>query len=140
MKRIDQMCKYLNNPQRLISELEVRQLRNCSQLQNKSLSENFFPHAVIYITHFNNFVLILNVTKKARSKKFPSYFNMPQRHFFDAYKSGAITNFKPSLSSSGNILLSQGQKQPSQMFFKIGVLKYLGKFTGKYICQSLLFN
>ena len=64
---------------------------------------------------------------------------MPQRHFFDAYKSGAITNFKPSLSSSGNILLSQGQKQPSQLFFKIGVLKYLGKFTGKYICQSLLF-
>ena len=32
------------------------------------------------------------------------------------------------------------QKQPPQTFYKKDVLKNFVKFTGKYLCQNLLFN
>ena len=32
------------------------------------------------------------------------------------------------------------QKQPPEVFCKIGVLRNSTKFTGKYLCQSLFFN
>ena len=32
------------------------------------------------------------------------------------------------------------QMQPPEMFYKKGVLKNFAKFTGKHLCQSLLFN
>ena len=32
------------------------------------------------------------------------------------------------------------QKQPSEVFFKKGVLKTFAKFAGKQLCQSLYFN
>ena len=34
----------------------------------------------------------------------------------------------------------QTQKQPSEVFCKKGVLRNFGKFTGKYLCQSLFLN
>ena len=32
------------------------------------------------------------------------------------------------------------QKQASKVFYENGVLEGFAKFTGKYLCQSLLFN
>ena len=32
------------------------------------------------------------------------------------------------------------QKQPPEVFRKIGVLRNFAKFTGKHLCQSLFFN
>ena len=37
-------------------------------------------------------------------------------------------------------LLSAPQKQPSQVFYKKGVLQIFAKFTGKHLCQNLYFN
>ena len=31
------------------------------------------------------------------------------------------------------------QKQPSEVFYEKGVLRNFAKFTGKHLCQSLLF-
>ena len=39
-----------------------------------------------------------------------------------------------------NLELQPTQKQPSEVFVKIGVLKDFAKFTGKYLCQSPFFN
>ena len=35
---------------------------------------------------------------------------------------------------------SQLQKQPPEVFYKKGVLKYFTKFTGKHLCQSFFFK
>ena len=32
------------------------------------------------------------------------------------------------------------QKQPPEVFYKKGVLKFFAKFTRKYLCQSFLFD
>ena len=37
-------------------------------------------------------------------------------------------------------LYSSLQKQPSEVFCRKGVLRNVAKFTGKHLCQSLLFN
>ena len=35
---------------------------------------------------------------------------------------------------------NQRQKEPPEVFYKKGVLRYLTKFTRKHLCQSLIFN
>ena len=35
---------------------------------------------------------------------------------------------------------NQRQKEPPEVFYEKGVLRYLTKFTGKHLCQSLIFN
>ena len=39
-----------------------------------------------------------------------------------------------------NILLAFGRGSRPEVFCKKGVLKNFAKFTGKYLCHSLVFN
>ena len=39
-----------------------------------------------------------------------------------------------------HIVSKESRSSPSQMFFKIGVLKHFANFTGKHLCWSLFFK
>ena len=45
-----------------------------------------------------------------------------------------------SSNSTNSIPSDIKHKQPSEMFYKKGVLEYFIKFIGKHQCQSLFFN
>ena len=48
--------------------------------------------------------------------------------------------FSQTITFTLQLHTSTGQKQPPECSIKIGVLKNFPKFTGKHLCESLLFN
>ena len=50
------------------------------------------------------------------------------------------TDFLTLIISFSKSITSKFQKQSLEVFCKNGVLKKFARFTGKYLCQSLLFN
>ena len=60
--------------------------------------------------------------------------------FNEQYQNKETDHYQLRIWSYANMVLRReynDQKQPSEMFFKIDILKNLAYFTGRYLCWSL---